>query len=128
MPKDKVAIVTGASRGIGRSIALALAGEGARIVAVDLGLPETEALVAEIKAVGGEALAVQMVIGNRSAITFDPRQPMITLTSGITMDMANTALGTPWNQALWTMAVVLLVISVTFVVVVRRLSRRREVG
>jgi 3-oxoacyl-[acyl-carrier protein] reductase len=59
MPKDKVAVVTGASRGIGRSIALALAGEGARIVAVDLGLPETEALVAEIKAAGGEALAVQ---------------------------------------------------------------------
>ncbi len=59
MPKDKVAIVTGASRGIGRSIALALAGEGARIVAVDLGLPETEALVAEIKAAGGDALAVE---------------------------------------------------------------------
>jgi 3-oxoacyl-[acyl-carrier protein] reductase len=61
MPKDKVAVVTGASRGIGRSIALALAGEGARIVAVDLGLPETEALVAEIKAAGGDALAV---VGN----------------------------------------------------------------
>ncbi len=59
MPKDKVAVVTGASRGIGRSITLALAAEGARIVAVDLGLPETEALVAEIKAAGGDALAVQ---------------------------------------------------------------------
>ena len=86
------------------------------------------AIVMGMMRAAGEALAVQMVIGNRSAITFDPRQPMITLTSGITMDMANTALGTPWNQALWTMAVVLLVISVTFVVVVRRLSRRREVG
>jgi len=58
MPKDRVAVVTGASRGIGRSIALALAGAGARIVAVDLGLPETEALVAEVKALGGEAVAV----------------------------------------------------------------------
>jgi 3-oxoacyl-[acyl-carrier protein] reductase len=58
MPKDKVAIVTGASRGIGRSISLALAAEGARIVAVDLGLEDTEKLAEEIRAQGGEALAV----------------------------------------------------------------------
>jgi 3-oxoacyl-[acyl-carrier protein] reductase len=61
MPKDKVAVVTGASRGIGRSIALALAAEGARIVAVDLGLDDTEKLAEEIRAQGGEALAV---VGN----------------------------------------------------------------
>jgi 3-oxoacyl-[acyl-carrier protein] reductase len=59
MPKDKVAVVTGASRGIGRSISLALAAEGARIVAVDLGLEDTEKLAEEIRAQGGEALAVQ---------------------------------------------------------------------
>ncbi|MBE9485803.1 MAG: 3-oxoacyl-[acyl-carrier-protein] reductase [Chloroflexi bacterium] len=58
MVQDKVAIVTGASRGIGRSISLALASQGAKIVAVDIDLEATEAFVAELKAQGTEAIAV----------------------------------------------------------------------
>ncbi len=59
MAKDRVAIVTGASRGIGKSISLALAACGAKIVAVDIDLAATEAMVAELKANGIEAIAVQ---------------------------------------------------------------------
>ncbi len=59
MPKDKVAVVTGASRGIGRSISLALAAEGAKIIAVDLNIEDTEKVAQEIRALGAEALAVQ---------------------------------------------------------------------
>ncbi len=59
MVQDKVAIVTGASRGIGRSISLALAAQGAKIVAVDIDPAATEAFVAELKEQGTEAVAVQ---------------------------------------------------------------------
>lgn len=61
MPKDRIAVVTGASRGIGRSIALALAAQGAAIVAVDMDQAATDAVVAELQAAGTKALAV---VGN----------------------------------------------------------------
>lgn len=52
----KVAIVTGAGRGLGRAHSLLLASEGARVVVNDLG-DEADAVVAEITGAGGEAAA-----------------------------------------------------------------------
>lgn len=54
--KDRVAIVTGAARGIGQAYCLALAGEGAQVVAVDiLDCAET---IADIQKAGGQALGI----------------------------------------------------------------------
>ena len=52
------AYVTGASRGIGRGIALALAAEGASVIVTDIAIADTESVAAEIRAVGGRAEAL----------------------------------------------------------------------
>jgi 3-oxoacyl-[acyl-carrier protein] reductase len=58
MLSDKVAIITGASRGIGRIIAAALAAQGAKVVASARNAEALESLAAEIKAQGGDVVAV----------------------------------------------------------------------
>jgi 3-oxoacyl-[acyl-carrier protein] reductase len=58
--QDKVAIVTGASRGIGRAIALELASQGAKLVVnYASSSSAAEKVVAEIIAAGGEAISLQ---------------------------------------------------------------------
>jgi NAD(P)-dependent dehydrogenase (short-subunit alcohol dehydrogenase family) len=55
--EGKVGVVTGASSGIGRATAIALAGEGAKVVLVGRRAAELAATVAQVEAVGGEAVA-----------------------------------------------------------------------
>lgn len=66
--KDKVALVTGASQGIGRATALALAEAGARVAAVARSETKLADLVQEITAKGGEALAVPMDVANAEQV------------------------------------------------------------
>lgn len=66
--KDKVALVTGASQGIGRDTALALAEAGAKVVAAARNEEKLAALVNEIVAVGGEAIAIKMDVADPDQI------------------------------------------------------------
>jgi glucose 1-dehydrogenase len=63
--KGKVAIITGACKGIGRAIAVAYAREGASVVVGDLLCGESgKGLLEEISAIGGKAAAVQADVSN----------------------------------------------------------------
>lgn len=70
----------------------------------------------------GEALAVQMVIGNTRKIPTSILDPVITLTSAVTMDMGNTPMGSLWNNALWSMGLLLLLMSCFFILIIRFVS------
>ena len=65
----QTALVTGASRGIGRAVALALAGEGAEVVVNYASSPDAaEAVVAEIQANGGSAYALQSDVADEASV------------------------------------------------------------
>ncbi len=66
---DKVAIVTGGSRGIGRAIALELAASGASVVVnYRTGATEADAVVAQITEAGGKAVAFQADVSDGTTI------------------------------------------------------------
>ena len=66
--KDKVAIVTGASQGIGRATSLALAAAGAKVAVAARNAEKLASLVGEISAAGGEALAVTMDVADAASV------------------------------------------------------------
>ena len=66
--KDKVALVTGASQGIGRATSLALAEAGATVAIAARNTEKLASLAAEIAAAGGEALAVPMDVADPAQV------------------------------------------------------------
>jgi NAD(P)-dependent dehydrogenase (short-subunit alcohol dehydrogenase family) len=67
-PADRVAVVTGASRGIGRATALQLAAEGVAVVLAARGAAALDAAVAAIAAAGGRALAVPTDVADEASV------------------------------------------------------------
>jgi 3-oxoacyl-[acyl-carrier protein] reductase len=66
--KDRVALVTGASQGIGRATALAFASSGAKVAVAARQIAKLEELVKEIEAAGGEALAVPLDVADPAQV------------------------------------------------------------
>ncbi|PIR01857.1 MAG: hypothetical protein CO031_01235 [Candidatus Nealsonbacteria bacterium CG_4_9_14_0_2_um_filter_37_38] len=66
--RGKVAIITGARRGMGKSHALKLAKAGAKIVVSDISLEECQKVVKEIEKGGGKALAVKCDVTKREQV------------------------------------------------------------
>ncbi|MGC1618553.1 MAG: 3-oxoacyl-[acyl-carrier-protein] reductase [Candidatus Acidiferrum sp.] len=66
--KDKVALITGASQGIGRETALALAEAGAKVAAAARNEEKLTSLVNEIVNAGGEAIAIKMDVADADQI------------------------------------------------------------
>src|SRR5487761_661398 len=72
--KERVALVTGASQGIGRAIALALSCAGARVILAARNSEKLQSLAEEIGAAHGTAFAIQMDVGDAQQVKAGFRQ------------------------------------------------------
>lgn len=84
----------------------------------------TAIILAMARAIG-ETMAVQMLIGNTPLIATSLFSPTSALTSNIVVEMGNTPFGSAWGNALFLMALVLLVISLGMILLIRRIGARR---
>lgn len=72
--KDKVAIVTGAGRGIGKAIALSFASEGTNLVVVSRTLPEVKETAAKVQDLGRCSIAINADVSNKDDVEMIVRQ------------------------------------------------------
>lgn len=108
---DKIALVTGASQGIGRAIALRLAAQGARVILAARGSSKLESLAEEIRAAGGDALPFSLDVARSADVAGQLRMlpkeyadvDILINNAGITRDslMARMTLE-QWNEVLRT--------------------------
>lgn len=65
---DKVAVVTGGAQGIGRAVALGMGREGAKVVVADLQGEKAQSVAGELRALGGQGLAVEVNVASESSV------------------------------------------------------------
>jgi 3-oxoacyl-[acyl-carrier protein] reductase len=95
--EGKVAIVTGSGRGIGRSVALKLASEGARVVINDLDVEPAQAVAKEIRDAGGEAV---VCAGGVTAPDFAERLIKTSVDSYKSIDIIVNNAGYTWDSVI----------------------------
>eukprot|EP01030_Chromulinospumella_sphaerica_P010720 gene10720-10527_t len=95
--EGKVALVTGSGRGIGRSVALQLAGYGAKVVVNDLDAGPAEDVVTEIRAAGGDAVAC---VGSVTAADFAERFVKTAVESFGGVDIIINNAGYTWDSVI----------------------------
>ena len=64
-----------------------------------------------------------MVVGNSAILPTSLTTPAATLTSVLTMGIGNTVMGTVQNNVLWSLALVLLIMSLAFNTVIKLITR-----
>lgn len=99
--QNKVALVSGSGRGIGREIALKLASDGARIVVNDLDTAPANEVVAEVRAAGGEAVAC---VGSVTQADFGQRFVATALESFGGVDIIVNNAGFTWDNVIQKMS------------------------
>ncbi len=95
--EGKVALVSGAGRGIGQAIALKLAGEGARIVVNDLDSEPAQETVTAVRKIGGEAVACA---GNVTQPDFGERFVKTALDAYGGLDIIINNAGYTWDNVI----------------------------
>jgi len=107
----KIALITGASQGIGRAVALRLSAQGARVVLAARGVEKLEVLAGEIRSSGGEAHTLRLDVSKASEVADQIGQlpedwadvDILVNNAGITRDSLMARMNLEqWNQVLTT--------------------------
>jgi NAD(P)-dependent dehydrogenase (short-subunit alcohol dehydrogenase family) len=98
--KDKIAIVTGAGRGLGKAFALKYAEEGARLLLPDISLERAEKTASEIRGKGGQAAALETDIADEGS-TLAVAERVMEVYGGVDILLNNAALSAGIEPRAW---------------------------